>query len=53
MCYSIIKQSYGHISDDTVGADVRRIYAFHNWRKIRIKMEVEKDKSTERMYSEY
>ena len=53
MRHAIIKESYGHISDDTVGNDVKRIHAFASWCKVQIKMEVDNDKLIERGYSEY
>ena len=53
MCYSSINKLYGHISDDTVRTDGRRIRAFDSWCKIQIKMEVENDKLIGPGYSEY
>ena len=53
MCYSIFKKSFGHISDATIGNDVRRIHAFDSWCKIQIKAEVENNELIEPGGSEY
>ena len=53
MCYSIFKNSFGHISDATIGNDVRRIHAFDSLCKIQIKAEVENNKLVEHGGSEY
>ena len=47
MCYSIFKTSFGHVSDATIGNDVRRIHAFDSLWKIQIKAEVENNKLIE------
>ena len=51
--YGIIKRSYGHIDDSTVGTIIKRVHAFDNWCKIQIEMKAEKYKLIESMYSEH
>ena len=44
MCHSILKKAIGHLSDATIGNDVRRIHIFDTWNKLQIKAEVEEVK---------
>ena len=44
MCHSILKKAIGHMSDATIGNDVRRIHIFDTWNKLQIKAEVEEVK---------